>query len=425
MKRNTMLLTNQVRNKLTGKCIAAITTEAFINALPFDKKELAAECNNLSQYAVNVIEKMHPETLLDRAMESTANNEKAHLYVQTLNDAIESVVSTATKRIVNESLVSDIATPEIVAQAKLNSDETEKLVAASSKSGTDAVAKLVKDTMIDVIKDEKNAYETAAKLREEVKDVIRQERKDLTAELEKDALESYFNLVLAPTDAREHISVFSKMQDICMEAVIHSNEAYDGEIPYKTLEKVTLESTFPYFDLSSRSMIDELNSALIVTESEIECGEDIECKKKKVAKTAFICTICIMTLLQTLKSMHLAKPEISDVKNFVEEPTNVKKLTNVNLSNIENKVNAVINDAKKSVAMGAYNTLELMQAKESLEKAKSFIEKIPCNESNTEYTSKVINKINCALEAINLPSDVNAKPVTGHFVNRLREKLFR
>lgn len=425
MKRNTTLLTEQVRTKLMGKCVTAIVTEAFINALPFDKKELANESANMTRYAANIISKMHPETLLERAMESTKHDSNAHLYVQNLSEAIEGVVTAATKRIVQESFSTENVVPEIVAQAKLNSDETEKFVQASKHSGTDAVAKLVKDKMIDVIKDEREAYETEAKLRDSVREIIRQEKDDLKeATAENDALESYLSLVLAPTDARRHISVFSKMQDVCMEAVMHSNEKYDGEIPYNTMEKITLESTFNYFDLSDRSILDDLNSMTIITESMgTDCTEaDVEEKKKKIAKTAFICSICIMTLLETLKTMHLAKPEMADVKNFVDNATNINNLVKGDLKNVEDRVTLATNDVKKSVALGAYNTLELAQAKESLEKVKGILDKMVVTESEMARKDRIINKINSALESMTDKRSESNIPVTGHFVNRLRDE---
>lgn len=426
MKCNTVLLTNQVRNKLTGKCVTAIVTEAFINALPFDKSELAAESANLSRFAVNVVEKMHPETLLDRAVESTMHNPKANLYVQNLKTAIEGVVQTATRRVVNEAATAEGTPAEIVAKTKLNSDETEQFVNASKQSGIDAVAKLVKEKMIDVIKDEKASYEAEAKLRQEVKDIIKQENETLNPELDDDsAIESYFELVLAPTDARSHISVFSKMQDVCMEAVMHSNEEYTGEIPYKTLEKITLESTFPYFDLSNRSVIDDLESMVIITESMVDAdcaGEEIENKKKKVAKTAFICTICIMTLLETLKTMHLAKPEVADIKNFVDDATAIKNIAKNNLDNIEDKVGNIIGDVKKSAALGSFNTLEVAQAKEGLSQIKTMLEKWKgATESETAKKDRILNKINSAIEAVS--QEAESKPVdTGYFATRLRNE---
>lgn len=424
MKRNMSLLTDQVRSKLTGKCTTAVITEAFINALPFDKTELANESVNLSKYAARVIEKMHPDSILENAIESTINDSKANLYVSNLKNAINSVVEIATQRIVQESACTEETTPEIIANTRLNSDETEKIVAASKQSGTDAVAKLVKEKMINVIKDEKSAYEISTKIREEIKDVIKKERDDLRATLEEDdAIESYLNLVLEPTDARNHISVFSKMQDVCMEAIMHSTEEYSGEIPYATIEKITLESTFPMFDLSNKDLIEDLNSMLIVTESLKECSDaELAEKKGKVAKTAFICTICIMTLLETLKTMHLAKPELADIKNFVNDSTTIKNLTKVNLANVEDKVNAVINDSKKSVAMGSYNLVELSQAKESLEQAKGLIEKIDATGAEDVRKTRIINNINSALTTINTTKSSDDKSISGHFTNRLKEE---
>ena len=423
MKRNVALLTDQVRNKLSGKCINAIVTEAFINALPFDKKEVVNEASSLSRYSAKVIEKMHPENILDRALESTINDREYHLYIQNLKTNIDEVVESATRRIVNEALLEDTPTPDIIAQAKLNDDETEKLVNASKQSGTDAVAKLVKDKMIQVIKDEKNAYELSAKLRNEVKDVIKSEAEDIKTSEEDDALESYFNLVLAPTDVRNHISVFSKMQDVCMEAILHSTEKYEGEIPYETLEKITLESTFPYFDLSNRSLSEELNSMIIVTESAIECnGEDLEVKKKKIAKTAFICSICIMTLLETLKTMHLAKPTLADVKHFVDDPTSAKNLTNVNLTKINDKVTDVISDSKKYVAMGAYDSTEITQCKESLEHVKNVLSSISVStEADVNYKNKIVDKIDTALNNMNVttPGEL-VNP--GYFIARYKNE---
>ena len=89
MKCNTRLLTEQVRSNLMGKCTTAVITEAFVNALPFNKDEMLFENLNLANYAANVISTMHPETLLDRALESTKNNPNANLYIKNLKAAIE------------------------------------------------------------------------------------------------------------------------------------------------------------------------------------------------------------------------------------------------------------------------------------------------------------------------------------------------
>ena len=61
MKRNTALLADQVRNKLTNKCLTAIVAEAYVNSLPFDKFEVIMEAGNFAEYVSGVVSKMHPE----------------------------------------------------------------------------------------------------------------------------------------------------------------------------------------------------------------------------------------------------------------------------------------------------------------------------------------------------------------------------
>ncbi len=430
MKRNTVLLTDQVRKNLMGKCTTAIITEAFINALPFNKNDVAYEFENFAKYANNVISTMHPETLIDRALESSKSNLDATRYLKSLKDAVESVVEPATRRIIDENANSDKSTSEIIAETKLNDKDTQQFINASKQSGNSAVANLVKKKVIDTIKEEKDSYEEAAKIRKDIKQIIKDEGSDLKTKLEdspKETLESYFDLVLSPTDVRDHISVFSKMQDICIEAFSHTSEKYN-EIPFKTIEKITLESTFSYFDLSSRSINDALESMMIVTESinDDTPESEIEEKKHKIAKTAFICTICIMTLLETLKTMHLAKPSINDVKNFVEKNTNINDIKNIKLAELDDKVDNVIDETKKSIAMGAtYNILELNSAKEALSKVKHVLEEFNVSDSDVEDKNRIIEKISSTITTIDSVND--DKKVTlptdhGFFTTRLKNE---
>ena len=425
MKRNIPLLTNQVRDKLTAKCVTAIVAEAFINALPLNKDEIVYESAYLTNYVSQVMSKMHPENILDRAFEATMGDHKAHLYVTNLKEAVESVVDSATKRIVQEALSNEHGTPEIIEQVKLDSEETQKLVDASKKTGTDAVAKIVKDNLIDAIKDEKNAYEEAAKLREEIKEVIKGEPESMDETFDDSAVESYLNLVLTSTDVRQHVSFFSRLQDVCMEALFHSTEEYYGEIPYETMEKITLESTLPYFDLSQRSLIEEIKSMNIVTESAIDEGCDPEekaHKMKKIAKTAFICSICIMTMLQTLKTMHLAKPTVNEVRTFVDNPTNVRDMVNTNLDKVEDGVDNATDAVKKSVALGAVNAVEMEQAKEQLENIRALLDKMVVTESESGRKSRIINKLNSAIESLSDKLPEETTTMTDSFTNRLKEE---
>lgn len=440
LKRNNMLLAAQLRKKFTGKCVTAIVTEAFVNGLPLNAKEVASESAELGKYAANVLSTMHPETLLDEAMESTKDNPHAQLFIKNLKGDISAVVEAAVDRTIKERSLSDTTTPEIVEQATLDSKEVKKLVDASKHNGIESVAKVVRDKMIKTIKDEKAAYEEAESLKEKIKEVIQdnptddnsvgapadtsapnqelgetsapsdinsQDEGEASEGEEDNALESYLNHTLSPTDPREHISFFSRLQDVCMEGILHSTENWTGEVPYETMQQITLESTLPFFDLSTRTLEQDLRAMQVVTENAVEeleheymTPEDKAHKMKKVAKTSFICTICILTLLETLKTMNLKSPTVDQVRDFVSKPTTTKALSPDKLDTVELKVNKAADEIKKSVALGSLTAVDTAIAKESLSNVREMIDSIDVNSMHNEQKMRILGTIDKALEAV-------------------------
>ena len=429
MKRNIALLTDQVRSAIEKKCLNAIITEAYINALPFNSEEVASEMANLAKYSSGLVNAMSPETLLDRALENANNDPKYILFVKTLKDNISAVVESATKRVVSECDNSDTPNKEIIEAIKLDDSETAKLVEASKKSGIDAVSKLVKNKVINVIKDEKNAYEESAKIREEIKEVIRETPKNDGISAEQgpdDAIESYLDIILKPSDPRAHVSLFSKLQDVCMESLQYSTEEYNGEIPYKTMSKITMESTLPYFNYSNTSLIEDIerfNVTNSIAQESSECDEEMMAeKKKKIAKTAFICSICILTFLETLKSMHMIKPSVSDIRNFVDKNTNISNMEKRDLKSIDVKLDSAIDDIKKTAAMGSLGAIDLENKKSALECVKSEIMKMAVTESESPLKETMLSKINNALNTVDSPVTESLYNNLGYFENRKHEE---
>lgn len=445
LKPNKNMLAAKLRQKFTGKCVTAIVTEAFVNGLPLNQEEIANESAELGRYAARVLATMHPDTLLDQALESVAGDPYATLFLKNLKGDISAVVESAVDRTLKERSLSDQTTPEIVEQATLDSKEVQKLVNASKHNGIDAVSKVIHDKMIKTIKDEKASYEQSEALKEKIKEVIQDNPTDdhsvgapadtqspnqgfdgetsaptdsetegegeASQAAEDNALESYLNYALDPTDAREPISFFSRLQDVCMESILHSTENWTGEIPYETLQQITLESTLPFFDLSNRTLQEELRAIQIATESVEEAmschehdgmlsPEEKAHKMKKIAKTSLICTICILTLLETLKTMHLKNPTMDQVKDFIAKPTAHTDAAVSKLDNVELKVNKAANEIKKSVALGSLASVESAIAKESLNNVKDILNGLAINPMLNEQKDRIISTIDSALEAV-------------------------
>lgn len=411
MKRNNLLLSNQLYTSLMGRVVSLVVAEAFVNSLPFDSDALANEAEGLASYSMSIVEKMHPETLIDRAIENTTNPMHRE-FLETLQTEISAVVEAATSRIVNSDCLGSASTPEIIRQASFEEKELDDLVSASKKAGIDAVSNIVKQKMIDTIKDERESFERADKLTKEVKEVIRDEAQELRDSLNEDdeevpenedaSLESYLSIVLNSTDPRQPVSVFSRLLDTCMENLVYSPKEA-GEVPYNALEKITLESTFPFFDLNQRSLIDDVKALRISMESTIEQNsmspEEKAEKVKAISKTSFICTICILTLFEVLKTMNLQKPDMNMIKDFVDRQTTVQNAADTDIERIERKVDDATADIRKSVALGALTADETTIAKENLMRVKELMESMRVTPTRSAIRDKILTKLNTAIEA--------------------------
>ena len=438
MKRNKMLLTNQIYSTLMGEAVTMVVTEAFLNSLPFNKRALSYESEGLARYCSNVVRKMHPDTLIDHAIESTSDPMKID-YLQTLKDEISAVVEAATTRIVNSECLGTASTPEILRTAALEDKELNKLVIASKKAGSDAVGEIVKKKLLDTIRDERESFERSEKLNREVRDVIKDEAQELRDSLAEDdeagttgtsysvvddvevsapeeapvttdesekpeeSLDSYLKIVLSSTDPRHPVTVFSRLQDLCMENLLYSNESVHGEVPYDTLEKITLESTFPFFDLSQRSLLDDVRALHISMEAALECEnmdpEEKAQKIKKIAKTSMICSICILTLMEVLKTMNLRSPDMDMVKKFVTQNVNVQNASDDDIERIEKRVDDATDGVRKSVALGALSADDTAIAKESLVKVREILESTTVPAAKESVKNRIIGKLTSAIES--------------------------
>lgn len=420
MKANKMLLADMVHAKLIADVTTSIVTEVFIDSLPFDAVAKAEESENLARYCTNVVETLHPETLLQRAIESCTNLRQKE-YLEDLYTELDSICEAASNRIVNSECFGTDSTPEVLQQAKLDDDEVDAVVSASQKSGIDAVAEVIKKKMVDTIKADKDNFEKAEKLRNDILDVISDSKDSLKDSLNADddetpeaddfgeeneedmSEESYMNMVLNPTDPRHPVSVFSKLQDLCMESIMATTEEYEGEIPYQTLENITLESTFPIFDLESRSLLNDVKALKVAVETCCKAKESDDSEagpNADTAKSSMISAICIMTLMEVLKSMNLAKPDMAMVKNFVDSRTNVQNASDDEIKRIEKKVEGAASDIKKSVALGALSATETSNQKAALKEIKDILESMTVTSEQEPDKARILDKINTALEAI-------------------------
>ena len=184
------------------------------------------------------------------------------------------------------------------------------------------------------------------------------------------------------------------------------------------------ESSFNYFDLKERTLKEELDS--LTTLANEAAGEEVSSPitKEEAIKTSFISTICILTLFEVLKTMHLKKPTVDEVKAIVDSKTDISKLSEVSLKNVEDKVNSIVSTANKSVAMGSFAASEANAAKESLSNVKDIISEIKVSGDEISRKSRILKKIDTAIEAVVNSNNAVTSPCgsTSEYDSRLHEE---
>ena len=403
LKINKSIIEQKIYDKMYDTAVTALVTEAFIGSLPFNKEDIIKNQNILINYSKAVMESLHPQELLKKALESTSDSEKEAM-LQDLSDASEEFAKAAASKMIKESSCeeSDDTLPEIMDTVKADEQAVSKLTSAGKNMDIENMSKLIKQSVVEALKDDKASYEEEQKIRDDIKNMISDDPKNnetssQSANKENDAIESYLDIILKPTDARHPISLFSKIQDMCFESLM-AYPLIDEELHLPTLKRVTMESTFDYFDKNTQSLesiVEDLHLALEGYHEECDKEE----KLKKISKTAFICSICILTMLQTLKSMNLIRPNATEISDIIS-----KKHGNINIPEILLRVQPKLSDLaeknNREIAMGAMTAAEAINRHEKLDSIKeSFISIESVMIDDTEK-QKIIGNISSMMRAI-------------------------
>lgn len=341
---NPAILSQRVHSKLEKACLTAIVTETFMQALPFTTEDIYADAKKYTSYVNTVMESLHSETMLKTAMKNHANDPQALNLLSTMDEAIESVVTSATNRIVTEAIekkASDINA--VVDKSAFTDSEKKSLMNKTGEINIKTISEIIKKKVVNTIKDEKEAYDAALKLKADIKDNL----EDALGE-SAPSLEAYFDTVLQKSDPRDHISFFSRLQDTCMESLIQMETAESlqntEDVSLECLINTTINSTFKSFDKSVLTLDSSLNILSKAVES-IDLIPD-DSNKGIYAQKSLIMSVVITTVMETLKTLNLWTPSLAELKEFIDSPT----ASNTPAQNLGDKVHSELQDTKKMIA---------------------------------------------------------------------------
>lgn len=155
------------------------------------------------------------------------------------------------------------------------------------------------------------------------------------------SLESVMTKYVDKNAPLHHISLFSKIQDTAMEAILNSGVKIDNELPIQILKIVTESTVFP--DMNN---LDEDFDA--VFESLQVASEGFSCDPNEAAKIAHITSIVVYTVLEVLKTMNLYSPPIDKVRRFVDGTPSVRTPEDI-ANGLQNRLMNKITDIRNRV----------------------------------------------------------------------------
>ena len=385
MELNRNIVQARVEEKLTKACLSAIVTECFMKALPLTQSEVAQESAKYGAYVTQVMNALHSETMLKKALESNADNAAAMKYLNRLNDVVVSTVRPAAIRIAAEAAAShNNNLKDVVDNAALTEDEMKKFIAKGNDLSTSDVAEVIKEKVVDTIKSEKQAYDENEALQKDIVQTLAEtvEKSDIEKKMDEvdnqpqddTTLESWMDLHLGKNDPRHPVTFFSRLQDVCIENLMATESVAELEdcdnISLESLLNVTIYKTLDCFDHNRISLDMTIDQLQKVCES---LGEDSidENKAACAADKSLVMTIIITTIMETLKTLRLFCPDMADIRKFVDTPVNIERGNGDMKAIITGRVNEIVTEMKRLGRNPQYNQAEMTEVVEAASRLRS------------------------------------------------------
>lgn len=395
--RDTTALEQCVMETMLNKCFNTIVCEAFMGALPIDDKDMTKGLRRgLVEYAAESLGDAGGYQILQRAIKNTSRKDDpmAYAYLKEIESVCMEAATTVTERVVDE--VSKTDDEDAIAQAATNvtmtPDEYSEFTKGASKVATDELENVIKEKVIDTIKDEKEAYQKDVELETEIKDAVStvtpaakspEEAAKTPDELDTDtgtndleneldaaaqadeAFTTYMRSTCGHNFKHQHQTVFSRLQELALESVLATTEKYPDGVPVKTMGLITRRKTFPIFEsANSRNPILALESVCrLATESlATPDSPNPNIEDTNPQETALITAAIIYTFFETLNTMHLYCPGLDEIRKFVDDTlpmsNMVMKDKQMFLEDLKNLVARAMDCARKASAMPELDNVE-------------------------------------------------------------------
>lgn len=475
------LLYNQVLTKFKNLSLHSIVNECFIKGL-FDEKTLKdMEANNkndiedLSRYSYATMEALGGYSMLTNAIKSCEDG-KQKLLLQNIDVICTEASKKAAQRVAQETDTDKLTdSREVVSSAAFTKQEMSDFIKNGENIDTEKISEIIRDKTKSVIQEEQESFKRDEELESEISEILvsnddsesTEEAKESFLSLEgylkkddffedddedesedeedddlddddladescvhksKKATETYnkyLNIVLDGNMPRHHVSLFSKLQEAAVEAVLrYGNDDLMGVVNHVTFESFLDSTKKP---ITANTCIE----SLIQMQKDQRFEEDKQIDMNKVMEEAMMSSMIIYTAMETFNTLNLFTPSRMEIKDFVDRSHSKSKSDKKCMESFDALVQEELNKFKNEIAKeSSISTLSDVYSKLTQYKEDIDLITLQGNELFSEARESTLNtldilmkltkekidgKYNKALES-NVPED------NGYYTNLNRRK---
>lgn len=408
------ILQTQVSDKIKLLAFESFVNDVFIKALPFKSSNLNDQSKKaLTEYCMITIESMGGYNALLNALDHEKDPQKRILLLD-INNICTEAANKVAKRVTEDNenkSKDDTSMEEIVAGAGFTKEELNDFIKKGEAIDTERLADIVKDKVIAVLKDEKEYHKKVDEINDELNDnaitindedesndddtsndelVNDSDEKDDDGSVEE-SVSSFINLALHGKK-NEHISFFSAIQNAACEQIMiteNTNNLDPNEVSLRRLKNITFNNTLNIFN-NKPSLISTLENLSSIQSAEIQ--EQASENMDKVTEATMVDSVIIYTLLESLHTMNIINPSVSDMKHSVDYQLNYSQKGRNEKRTLAIQLEQAISESKKISLRN--NKDEIDKCIETFENIKDRISS--CVESCID--DKLLNQLNQNIE---------------------------
>lgn len=392
------LLYNQVLSKFKNLTLHSIVNECFIKGL-FDEKTLKnmeennkSDIEELSRYSYATLESLGGYSILTNAIKS-CKDDKQRLLLQDI-DAICTEASKKAAQRVTKEIDTDKLTDsrDVVSAAAFTKQEMSEFIKNGENIDTEKISEIIRDKTKSVIQEEQQSFKRDEELETEISEILVSnddsessveakesflslegylKKEDLFDDDDEDeddddddlldddladescankckkateAYDKYLNIVLDGDMPRHHVSLFSKLQESAVEAVMrYGNDKLMDVVNHVTFESF-LESTKK--PITANTCIE----SLIQMQKDQRFEEERQVDMNKVMKEAMMSSMIIYTAMETFNTLNLFTPSRMEIKDFVDRSHSKSKSDKKCMESFDSLVQEELNIFKNEIA---------------------------------------------------------------------------